>query len=238
MSLTTRQRKILRFIVRDYIDTAKPISSDYLKRKYKLDISSSTIRNEMLKLTKSGFIKQVHTSSGRVPTNKSYEFIVNEILSNNNENLVEKSFLKRLETEVKHQKRTFDFINWLTETLSKATCSFVLFYLQKESIFWEKGLKEILKEPEFKNFKVLSNFFDFIDCLEQEIKNFEVKDFDTPKILIGKKIPFSKYKDFSLLVSSCYISPNHIGLITISGLNRMAYFQNFKILNSVSLALK
>ncbi len=67
--LTDREAELLRAIIEEYIDNAEAVGSETIEKKYpKLGVSPATIRNEMAKLTKLGYLKQLHTSAGRVPT--------------------------------------------------------------------------------------------------------------------------------------------------------------------------
>ena len=68
MELDNRKKRILQAIVNEYIDTIEPVSSNSLIKKYGLNCSSATVRNEMVELEKDGFIEKTHTSSGRVPS--------------------------------------------------------------------------------------------------------------------------------------------------------------------------
>ncbi len=79
-SLTERQETILALIVHEYIETAKPVSSKILVSKYKLGISSATVRNEMAALADANVIRQPHTSAGRVPTEEGYRYFVRRLL--------------------------------------------------------------------------------------------------------------------------------------------------------------
>lgn len=74
--LTERQKLILSLVVRDYIETAQPVGSKNLIERCKLDMSSATIRNEMAALTEAGYLRQPHTSAGRVPTEEGYRYFV------------------------------------------------------------------------------------------------------------------------------------------------------------------
>ena len=65
--LTQRQETILALIIHDYIETAEPVGSKLLVERYSLGISSATARNEMVALTDAGYLRQPHTSAGRVP---------------------------------------------------------------------------------------------------------------------------------------------------------------------------
>lgn len=75
-----RKMKILYSIIRDYIDTAEPIGSRTIAKKYDLGISAATIRNEMSDLEEMGFLIQPHTSAGRVPSQKAYRIYVDELM--------------------------------------------------------------------------------------------------------------------------------------------------------------
>jgi heat-inducible transcriptional repressor len=78
--LTDRQKTLLMLLVRDYIESAQPVSSLHLVEHYHLDMSSATIRNEMAALTEMGFIRQPHTSAGRVPSEEGYRYFVSHMM--------------------------------------------------------------------------------------------------------------------------------------------------------------
>jgi heat-inducible transcriptional repressor len=80
--LTERQRLILALAIRDYIETAQPVGSQRLVENYKLEVSSATIRNEMVALTEMGYLRQPHTSAGRVPTEEGYRYFVRQLMGN------------------------------------------------------------------------------------------------------------------------------------------------------------
>ena len=68
MELSDRKKKILQYVVDDYIETAVPVSSKSLTEKYMKNVSSATVRNELSALEELGYLTQLHTSSGRVPS--------------------------------------------------------------------------------------------------------------------------------------------------------------------------
>jgi len=78
--LTDRQKTILMLVVRDYIETALPVGSLHLVEHYHMDMSSATIRNEMAALTELGYLRQPHTSAGRVPSEDGYRFFVSHMM--------------------------------------------------------------------------------------------------------------------------------------------------------------
>lgn len=78
-TLNQREQNILRCIVESYIDTATPVGSRFLAKRFQLGISPATIRNVMNDLEEMGYLSQPHVSAGRVPTDKGYRVYVNSL---------------------------------------------------------------------------------------------------------------------------------------------------------------
>ena len=68
MSLSDRQRRILRLVVEEYVTTGQPVGSRHLVESGGLSVSSSTVRYELSELEERGLLMHPHTSAGRVPT--------------------------------------------------------------------------------------------------------------------------------------------------------------------------
>lgn len=80
--LSERKLQILYSAVEDYIQFANPITSGSVHDKYVKNISPATLRNELATLEAMGYLKQLHTSSGRIPTTKAYRLYVNKLMGN------------------------------------------------------------------------------------------------------------------------------------------------------------
>ena len=80
IDLTERQKKILMMVVRDHIESAQPVGSQRLVEHFHLDMSSATVRNELAALTEQGYLRQPHTSAGRVPTEEGYRYFVTHLM--------------------------------------------------------------------------------------------------------------------------------------------------------------
>lgn len=78
--LNERKMQILKTLIDDYVQTAQPVGSRTISKKYELGLSSATIRNEMADLEEMGYITQPHTSAGRVPCDKGYRFYVDHLM--------------------------------------------------------------------------------------------------------------------------------------------------------------
>ena len=78
--LGERQRDLLRAVIREYIATAQPVASGALVRRYRLDLSSATVRNELAALEDLGLLTHPHTSAGRVPTDLGYRYFIESLM--------------------------------------------------------------------------------------------------------------------------------------------------------------
>lgn len=79
-SLSDRQERILGLVIRTYVETGSAIGSKKLVQRYGLDMSSATVRNELAVLDELGFLDQLHTSAGRVPTESGYRYFVQRLV--------------------------------------------------------------------------------------------------------------------------------------------------------------
>jgi heat-inducible transcriptional repressor len=78
--LPERDRRILGVLVQGYIDDGEPISSLWLASRG-FGVSSATLRNILARLEDHGYVRQPHTSAGRVPTDLAYRVYVDQLLT-------------------------------------------------------------------------------------------------------------------------------------------------------------
>jgi heat-inducible transcriptional repressor len=78
--LTERRRMILRVVVQEYVEGARPVGSETIAAKYQLGVSPATVRNELAVLEQLGLIHQLHTSAGRVPSEEGYRYYVEHLM--------------------------------------------------------------------------------------------------------------------------------------------------------------
>jgi heat-inducible transcriptional repressor len=62
------------------VATAEPVGSHVLVERYSLGVKSATVRNEMAEMSERGYLRQPHTSAGRVPSDRGYRFYVNRLM--------------------------------------------------------------------------------------------------------------------------------------------------------------
>lgn len=123
MELSDRKKKILQYVVDDYIETAVPVSSKSLTERHLKDISSATVRNELSALEELGYLTQIHTSSGRVPSAEAYKLYVSDLmikdkLSTKELDYIKKIFLDKADNLEEVIKNTTKVISELTSYTS------------------------------------------------------------------------------------------------------------------------
>jgi heat-inducible transcriptional repressor len=79
-ALSDRSRRLLTTLVREYVETGEPVSSQVLALRSGLGVSSATVRNVLAQLEELGYVHQPHTSAGRVPTDRGYRAFVDLLL--------------------------------------------------------------------------------------------------------------------------------------------------------------
>jgi heat-inducible transcriptional repressor len=78
-ALNERQSAILEAVVTEYIGSAEPVGSSHVASAPGVQVSSATVRSEMVALERDGYLVQPHTSAGRIPTDKGYRFFVDHL---------------------------------------------------------------------------------------------------------------------------------------------------------------
>ena len=114
MALNDRKIQILQAIINNYIETAEPVGSRTIAKKYNLGISSATIRNEMSDLEEMGFILQPHASSGRIPSDMGYRLYVDHLMQKKELGEEEQRYLQSIIS------RDISQIDFLMEETAKA----------------------------------------------------------------------------------------------------------------------
>lgn len=214
MDLSERKKKILSAIVDESIKTAEPISSKDLQEKYIQDLSSATIRNELMALEEMGFLSQPHTSAGRIPTAEGYKKYINELmpikkLSKKEADSIKASFEERF--------YSMDAIlNKAAKTISDATnyASMVYYGITDEAVVEKIGL---IKLTDTQTMVVVATD---LGLIKQETKNIQateeelkgaskiltdtfygkkLEEIDSNSILLTKEL--ARYQDiFNLIV--------------------------------------
>ena len=94
-SLNPREELILQAVVHCYVTTAEPVGSRVIVKRFGLELSPATVRNVMADLEEAGYLQQLHTSSGRVPTDQGYRYYVDYLMRVQELTLAERTRIDR-----------------------------------------------------------------------------------------------------------------------------------------------
>lgn len=170
INLNDRKVKILKSIIDEYIETAMPVGSETIEKKYNLGISPATIRNEMVELTDEGYLKKVHSSSGRVPTSMALKYYISNLMKEQGLSLAEEVSVKE---KVWDYRNEFDrLLREMTKELAIRTKKLAVVSTDKGDVY-SAGVANILDSPEFYDIdltKALLSHLDEVDYWKKLIE--------------------------------------------------------------------
>src|SRR5258708_8584632 len=161
--LTQRQVQILKSLVEEYIETAMPVGSETLEKKHNLSASPATIRNEMVQLTKLGYLQKPHSSAGRMPTAMGMKFYVKQLMKEKDLSVAEEVAYK--ERLWDYRSKTSQFFRELTKTLAEKTKTLAIATTDTGELY-AAGYANILEMPEFFAIDVTKCLLETVDELD------------------------------------------------------------------------
>lgn len=219
--LNERQLQILKVIIEEYIETAEPVGSETLDKKYNLGVSPATIRNEMVKLTQIGYLKQPHTSAGRTPTPIALKLFVDKLMKPKELSVAD---------EVTVKQKIWDYRSEMDKMLREATKALahqtktMSLSATDEGDIYTSGVGNILEMPEFFDIDMTRHLLDTLDEYDywwNLISSLSVTS-DPLSILMGEDLGRQ-------LQGQCggvfirFASPSHSGAIGVIGPTRLDY---------------
>ncbi|MDO8639401.1 MAG: hypothetical protein Q7R53_00610 [bacterium] len=220
-NLTPRQVEILKSLIEEYIETAEAVGSETLEKKYSLSASPATIRNEMVELTKLGYLKKTHTSSGRIPTPEGMRFYVKQLMKEKELSVTEEVSTK--EKMWDYRERINPFMKELTKSLAGKTKALALAMTNEGDVYCS-GYANILDMPEFYDIDITKSLLAAVDEFEYFSSIFSgiLEDGDV-HILMGEELG-PKLKGSYGFVYTVFETPMHLkGEIGVIGPTRLNY---------------
>jgi len=158
--LTPRQIKILKAIIEEFIETARPVGSEALDKKYNFGVCPATLRNEMAKLTQVGYLSKIHSSSGRTPTSMGLKFYVRELMTPQKLSVSEEVGVKEKIWDFHHDFNVL--LREATKELSKRSKKMAMAATSQGGLFFA-GIASLLDEPEFLDIDVTKTTLALMD---------------------------------------------------------------------------
>ncbi|MFZ1249418.1 MAG: transcriptional regulator [Candidatus Saccharimonadales bacterium] len=214
--MTPRQKQILTAIIEQYAEVAAPVGSSLLAKVF--GVSSATVRAEMAELEQKGYIRQPHTSAGRIPTDKGYRYYVNTIAETGHgtpERGAERALSSRLQDgglPERAIRNAVDTLVELTHNLGLATIGNQLYI---------SGLSNLFGQPEFHDGHQVQQVASLLDNLEPWLR--EAAPNQPLTVYIGAENPIGRSADVSLIISrfrSPFSDHSYIGTL---GPTRQSY---------------
>lgn len=166
IDLTARQIQILRAVIEEFINTAEPVGSETIDKKYSIGVSPATIRNEMVYLEKQGYLKKSHSSAGRLPTSLAMKLYVNELMKERELSVADEVSAK--EKIWNSRKEMDELLYQMTRVLADKSKALCVTVLDDERMF-QSGYANLLQMPEFFDITVMRNVLQ----LSEEVKLLE-----------------------------------------------------------------
>jgi heat-inducible transcriptional repressor len=231
--MTERQQRILQAIVEQYAEVASPVGSSLLAKVF--DVSSATIRSEMAELERTGFIKQPHTSAGRVPTDKGYRYYVNQIADMDKNQLpVERRVEQALAARVSGTRVPEHAIRTAVDTLVELTHNLGLATIGDQ--LYMSGLSNLFGQPEFIHPGQVREVARLLDNLEPWLH--EAAPNEPLSVYIGRENPIGRDSGCSLIISrfrSPFSDSSYVGVL---GPTRQSYREVMNLVGRAGKALE
>jgi len=181
--LSPRQIAIVKAIVEEYTTTGEAVGSETLDKKFNLGVSPATIRNEMVRLEDMGYLKQPHTSAGRIPTPLSLKLYVTELMTEDQLPVTEEVAVKERIWDNRDElgrllRESTRLLSEKTGTIGVATTS--------DGRVYSSGYANILNLPEFYDIDVTRTVLSMVESHRELTDLFaRITDTDSVHIVVG-----------------------------------------------------
>lgn len=223
MELNPRQEEILDLVIENFIATAEPVGSRFLLSENGLDCGEATIRNELHVLEEAGFLTHPHTSSGRVPTAKGYEYYLRKINWS-------KLKLHKKDEDVLNTFRHADVdeearVKRAARAAAELSGQVVIVAFSPDKIYFT-GLSNIFSQPEFRDLNLVERVSEILDQCEERLTGFLERLSAEPECFVGEDQPFGEV--LSLVAAR---RPESMAkAVIILGPSRMDYRRNYTLI--------
>lgn len=217
--LTNRQMALLKMIIEEYIENAEPISSSYLTKKHRLNVSAATVRNEMAALIRAGFLDQPHVSAGRQPTSIGYKFYIQNLMEEESLPVLKEVAIKQ---NVWNNRYEFDkLLKSASVALAEATHMLAVISTEDNRVF-SSGMVNLLDHAEFFDIEVARAVLNMVDNYQTLYHAIQNKNTANACVVLGEEFESESLYPVSAVVKSfnCGSKKGHVIVI---GPARMDY---------------
>ena len=226
----------MNFIIKKYVKTAKPVGSALVAKRGGFELSPASLRSEMYELEKAGYLSHLHTSGGRVPTDKAYRYFVNNLLENDSEPTINEK--RKIKTAINSSSDPYRLNQGIARILSELSDNLIITKVLDDDNFYKVGLASLFEMPEFREFDRvfrLASFFDEFDRIFEKVERDFFGDFEDEKlsgfnVFIGRENSLPGIRDETIMTVRYDLPEGLEGLLTLVGPTRMDYGKNISLI--------
>ncbi|OHB05137.1 MAG: hypothetical protein A3B16_00365 [Candidatus Zambryskibacteria bacterium RIFCSPLOWO2_01_FULL_45_43] len=224
--MNLRSKSVLEAAIKEYIKYGKPATSKALAKQYNFGVKDATVRNELNTLTKEGFLEQPHTSGGRVPTDKGYQFFV----ANTLDNVIDsRKILNERQGALIGNLRTGHLKEFVDE-FSEETKLLGIGRKEKDAVVYKSGLDGLFGQLDVQTKKDFYEIVRDFESLDERLADLSKKISRSlsPQVFIGKKSPITHSENLSVILDWYNIHGQKM-IVAVIGPKRMDYGKNLKL---------
>jgi len=240
--LSDRRQQVLSALIEEYIEYALPVGSRTLVDRYHLGVSPATVRNELSVLEDEGYIKQPHTSAGRIPTDSGYRAFVDDLLiSRLDQENVSSEMVDKLRTSASELdtllEQTSQALSRLTDCLSVVMApTDVAQHIKQVALV--SGVSSLLSKPEFSH---STSLIPIMQVLENETILLHIFDErpgnEDTMVRIGRENAAEQFSGVSV-VARQYGEGDNAGIVAVIGPTRMDYTKSIQAVRAAGEILR
>lgn len=231
--LNQRQERIFAAIVQEYVETAQPVASKTLVEKHHFDVSPATVRNDMAILEESGYLRQPHTSAGRIPTEEGYRYYLDRFVRQKRAPRVRVKLTIKASTVAPVNFR--EFMRQLSKSIANLSGE-TTFVSQSDGWHYYTGISKLFQKPEFCDVEMMQSLSKVVDQFDELIRVLVPKLDNKVNVWIGDENPFGQ-EMATVMVK--YTNPKDVtGVLGLVGPQRMNYARNMKLLSEAREVLE
>lgn len=232
-----RKKDILLASIEIYLNSATPVSSDSLRKRKNLALSSASVRHVFGELEEMGLMTHPHTSAGRIPTDEGYRLYLDALMRKKKLTSRETDFIDKIyELKVQELDSLFEETSKIMSDFTHYT-SLVYFHAASGDLTYAQGIRYLLEHPEFSDIHKVQGILEALEKKEELIdlinRNFSGKT----QVYIGKETDCPQMESCSVVVSRYESKRKQGGRLALIGPKRMAYDQVIPLIEYVSEAI-
>lgn len=220
IDLTARQVQILRAIIEEFISTAEPVGSDTIDKKFGIGVSPATIRNEMVYLTKQGYLNKTHSSAGRVPTPLALKLYVNELMKEKELSVADEVSAKE---KVWNSRDEIDeLLQETAKVLADKSHALGMVMTPSRHVF-HAGYANLLQMPEFYDINVMRNVLTLIEEVPLVEEIFHYGSSENPiQVVYGQELGNRNLEPIGVIYMSVHAGADEC-FVGVLGSSRFDY---------------